>query len=280
MTGKAYTLPAAWELTIGEWCGYLSAAGHSRATLRTRRGAVRYIARVSGCSHPSQLGGDWLVAHCGAQDWSTDHRRTVRASLRSFYEYCQRATICADNPALDLPRAPESRPQPRPVTDSVWAQLLNKADTRERLMARLAAEAGLRRAEVARVHRDDLIEDIGGWSLIVRGKGARQRIVPLTDSLAAELQQYRIGYTPAGFVFPGQDDGHLSPGAVGKIVGALMPPGWSMHKLRHRFASRGYAGTGNLRAVQEALGHASVATTQRYTAVSGRDVRAVSESAA
>jgi site-specific recombinase XerC len=49
--------------------------------------------------------------------------------------------------------------------------------------------------------------------------------------------------------------------------------------LRHRFASRGYAGTGNLRAVQEALGHASIATTQRYTAVSRDDVRAVSEAA-
>ncbi len=53
-----------------------------------------------------------------------------------------------------------------------------------------------------------------------------------------------------------------------------------MHKLRHRYASKGYAGTGNIRAVQEALGHASVATTQRYTAVTSREVRAVSEAAA
>ncbi|EUA18515.1 phage integrase family protein [Mycobacterium xenopi 3993] len=53
-----------------------------------------------------------------------------------------------------------------------------------------------------------------------------------------------------------------------------------MHKLRHRYATRGYAGTGNLRAVQEALGHASVATTQRYTAVSAREIRAVAEAAA
>jgi len=64
------------------------------------------------------------------------------------------------------------------------------------------------------------------------------------------------------------------------VISRLMPDGWSMHKLRHRFATRGYAGTGNLRAVQEALGHASVATTQRYTAISSREVRSVADAAA
>lgn len=83
-----------------------------------------------------------------------------------------------------------------------------------------------------------------------------------------------------GYLFSGQIDGHISPGHVGVLLSRLMPAGWSMHKLRHRYATRGYAGTGNLRAVQEALGHASVATTQRYTAVSSAQVRAVTEAAA
>ena len=147
-------------------------------------------------------------------------------------------------------------------------------------MARLAGEAGLRRAEVAQVHRDDLGEDINGWSLIVRGKGDKQRIIPITDSLANAINEYSSGYSPRGFLFPGQIDGHISPNRVGVVLSKLMPPGWSMHKLRHRYASRGFAGTHNIRAVQEALGHSSVATTQRYTAVSSRDVRAVSEAAA
>lgn len=144
-------------------------------------------------------------------------------------------------------------------------------------MARLAGEAGLRRAEVAQVHSDDLIRDLHGWSLIVHGKGGKQRVVPLTDELVAVFRQH---CTRHGYLFPGQIEGHISPRWVGRMISQLMPPGWSMHKLRHRYATRGYAGTGNLRAVQEALGHASVATTQRYTAVSSSEVRRVSEAAA
>jgi site-specific recombinase XerD len=91
-----------------------------------------------------------------------------------------------------------------------------------------------------------------------------------------ELQSGRAG----GYVFPGQIDGHLSPDAVGRLVSRLMPRRWSMHKLRHRYATRGFNGTHNLLAVRDALGHASVATTQIYTAVTLADVRAVSEAAA
>ena len=67
---------------------------------------------------------------------------------------------------------------------------------------------------------------------------------------------------------------------MGELISALMPDGWTMHKLRHRYASRGYARTRNLRAVQLALGHASVATTERYTMVTSDEVRLVSEAAA
>lgn len=276
---RFYVLPSGWESNIDAWLRYLTAAGKSLETVRVRRGAVRAIARQSGTGHPREITADWLLNHCGTQAWSNDHRRTVRISLTAFYEWAQSNGVCEVNPAVVLPMVPESKPRPRPAPDEVWQALLAAAGPRERLMARLAGEAGLRRAEVARVHRDDLIEDMSGWSLIVHGKGARQRTVPLTDSLAAELRSYQSG-SPLRFVFPGQTDGHLSPNCVGKLISALMPPGWSMHKLRHRFASRGYAGTKDLAAVRIALGHASLATTQRYVATPDSAVRAVSESAA
>ena len=141
-------------------------------------------------------------------------------------------------------------------------------------MVRLAAEIGLRRGEVARVHSRDLSRDLVGWSLLVHGKGSKTRIIPLTHSLAEALLAL-----PYGYVFPGRDQGHLSPQYVGKLVGAALPPGVTMHSLRHAFASRGFARTRNLVAVQRALGHASPETTIRYIMLPEEDVREVVEEA-
>lgn len=69
---------------------------------------------------------------------------------------------------------------------------------------------------------------------------------------------------PAGWVFPGQVGGHLSPAWVGKLVGRRLPAGLGTHTLRHRFASAAYAGTRDLAAVQDLLGHAKPETTRLY----------------
>lgn len=273
---QGYNLPKPWEDSIGGWLTWLKLGGMSQNTMRLRRGHVRMIARRSKTIHPGELTRARLQVLCSEYQWSNDHRKGLRTSLSSFYEWCLTENLANDNVALCLPRVKAPPPNPRPAPDRVWRELLAQASARERLMALLAGEAGLRRAEVAQVHCDDLIEDLQGWTLLVRGKGGKMRPVPLTVSLAAEIRSY----CERGYVFPGQISGHLSAHHVGKLISALMPPGYSMHKLRHRYASRGYSGTRNLRAVQEALGHASVATTQLYTKVSAIDVRAVSEAAA
>ena len=271
-----HALPRAWEDAIAGWLAWLKLGGSSANTIHLRRGHVRTIAKRSQTAHPRLVTLACLVDLCSRPDWSREHRRAVRTSLISFYEWAGAHDYADTNPALLLPRVAADTPRPRPAPDDVWRDLLNAAPPRERMMARLAAEAGMRRAEVARCRREDLIRDTQGWALIVHGKGDRQRVVPITKSLARAIERF----CPRGFLFPGEHDGHLSARYVGELISALMPPGWTMHKLRHRYASRGYSKTRNLRAVQLALGHASVATTERYTLVTRDEVRAVSEAAA
>ena len=276
MEGTSINITHAWDNAIAGWQTWLKIGGLSPNTLRLRRDHVQAIARRSRTRHPRELTLALLVELCSERQWSNEHRKGVRTSLVSFSEWCVANGMMDENSAAKLPRVPGDKPRPRPAPDDVWRELIATAPPRERLMARLAGEAGLRRAEVARCHYDDLVHDRGGWALIIHGKGGKQRVVPITDGLAAAVRQH----CQRGFLFPGQIGGHISAEWVGTVLSRLMPPGWTMHKLRHRFATRGYAGTRNLRAVQEALGHSSVATTERYTMITRDEIRAVALAAA
>lgn len=131
-------------------------------------------------------------------------------------------------------------------------------------MLRLAAEAGLRRGEIARIHTRDILDDVVGWSLRVHGKGgggAVTRIVPLPDTLALDLISHTGGH---GYVFPGHSDGHLAPQRVGDLLAALLPGQWTAHSLRHRAGTRWWRVDHDLLTVQHLLGHASPLTTQVY----------------
>ncbi len=126
----------------------------------------------------------------------------------------------------------------------------------------------MRRTEVAQVHTADLVEDRDGYWLWVRGKGGKSRCLPLPIDLAQELRR-----APSGYLFPGAYNGHLSPQWVAKRVRALLPADLTMHTLRHRFATRAYDLSKDLLTVQQLLGHANPATTQRYVRVPSTSLR-------
>jgi integrase len=133
------------------------------------------------------------------------------------------------------------------------------ADARTRLMLVLAVRQGLRRGEIALVHSDDVIEDLAGWTLRVHGKGRKDRDVPLAEDVATMLRTL-----PSGWAFPGGTDGHLSAGHVGVLMARALPGDLTAHTLRHSFATKAYAATRDLLAVQELLGHARPDTTRTY----------------
>ena len=121
-------------------------------------------------------------------------------------------------------------------------------------MLALAAYAGLRAGEIARVHTSDVVDG----RLYVHGKGGRTRVVPLAAHLALMLP------AEGGWVFPNGRGSHLSPGHVTRLVSRALPEGWTAHTFRHRLATRAYAGTRDLLAVSELIGHSRPETTQRY----------------
>lgn len=232
--------------------------GKPATTRRTRREHLQHLARRVECG-PWALDAEGLKAYAASQSWSPETRRGRRNTFVSFWRWAKAVGKVSEVVADALPRVRIKTPRARPAPDRVYREALMRAGHREGLMLRLAAEVGMRRAEVAQAASGDLLEDMVGWSLVVHGKGGRERVVPLPGSLARALMAL-----PSGPFFPGQVDGHLSARYVGKLLAGLMPEAWTMHTLRHRFATRLYALRSDLLLVQESLGHASPTTTRRY----------------
>ncbi|MDO0975983.1 tyrosine-type recombinase/integrase [Mycolicibacterium frederiksbergense] len=276
--------PIAWGSLVDEYLTWMRAIGRSPITVELRRSQLRHVAREIG-GNPTQVTHedliDWFARYA---HWMPETRRSYRAAVRGLFEWAYKFGRMVVNPATDLPQMPSGDALPKPVPDLVWRDALANATPRVTVMLRLAAEAGLRRAEISRVHTRDLLNGVGGAQLVVHGKGGKKRLLPLSADLAALVAAGAAGHTSnmqaTGWLFPDGLGSHISPQSVGRLVGALLPPGYSCHKLRHRFASRAYRGTRNLRAVQTLLGHASIATTERYTAVDDYEMRAAMMAAA
>ena len=132
---------------------------------------------------------------------------------------------------------------------------------------------GVARPTLSAWERDvNVGRDLVGWSLVVYGKGGKVRVLPLPAALAMGLLA-----RGQGFAFEGAVEGHLSARRVGEVAQGVLPAPWTIHKLRHRFATDMHNEYGNLEAVRKLLGHASVATTQRYIATDDGVLRAMME---
>lgn len=233
----------------------------SESTISTRLRHMRTVARGLPVS-PEQATGDDLITWVGFQRWEPETRHAYYISLRQFFAHIRPD----DNPASGLPRVRRPAGAPRPTPENIYAAALSRADSRTRLILLLAGGAGLRRSEIVTIHTTDLIQDLTGWSLIIRGKGNKRRIVPIAETLASAVR-LQFGSHDSEWLFPSKNDGHISGRWAAKLASRVLPPRWSLHTLRHRFATMAYAADRDLLSVQQLLGHASVATTQRYTRV-------------
>lgn len=251
-----------WRTETANWLVWLRASGKPETTIYLRGYQIHRLAADMHGIAPWAMTLDLLAMWLGSFDWKPETRRSFRATLRTFYAWGHVTGRIDHNPGAQLPSITPPRGVPRPVPEDMYRHAVAVAHDRERLMLRLAGEAGLRRGEIAKVQRSDVERDGDGWKILVHGKGAKEREVPISPFMAATIQ-----HAEDRWVFPGQIDGHLSAPRVGELISELLDEGWTAHKCRHRFASIAYQVDRDIRAVQELLGHASVVTTQIYTLV-------------
>lgn len=263
-----------WEAAVGAWLVSLRAAGRPYTTIRLRSYQLSRLARDVAPAGPWELSGDELVQWIGSQGWSNDTMASFRSAVRTFYRWATQTGRAKRSPARLLPHVRPAGPNPKPVPNIIYHEALARADDRVRMMLRLAAELGMRCAEVACSASDDLERDLLGWSMVVHGKGGKIRTVPVPAELERAIRA-RVAVIGPGWLFPSREGGHLCPARVGRLVAEALPGGWTMHKLRHRFATALHeAVAGDLLIVREALGHESLETTRRYVRASSAKLRA------
>ena len=253
--------PVPWRKSIEGWTDTLRAAGLSAQTIKSRRYKMVHLSKLLMPSGPKDVTTEQIVQAFARQQWKPETRKAYRNTISSFFRWLHKSGRRSDDPSLDVPRVKKPHAHPRPCPDRYIAAAMEMATPSEKLMIRLGAECGLRRGEIARVHSDDVVADIAGHSLIVRGKGDKQRIVPLPDDLAGIIMDAR------GYLFPGRFGGHVEESYIGDHISRLLPDGYAAHTLRHRFATTAYATTHDLFVVAELLGHESVETTEHYVAM-------------
>ncbi|MEJ2345389.1 MAG: tyrosine recombinase XerC [Gammaproteobacteria bacterium] len=201
------------------------------------------------------------------------------SAVRSFYNFLLREGAAAHNPAQDVsaPRAVRKLPQPLDV-DQVSRLLARSGDSdpiasRDHAIMELLYSSGLRLAELVSLELTDI--DAADGTVRVTGKGAKTRIVPVGRQALAALAAWRerrpaLAAADETALFVSRRGSRLSPRSVQQrlrhwglrqgVDGRVHP-----HKLRHSFASHLLESSGDLRAVQELLGHADISTTQIYT---------------
>jgi len=201
-----------------------------------------------------------------------------------FYAWAVGEGLIKSSPAVRLPVPRRGRRIPRPVAEKDLMLALASAPPRVRPWLVLAGWAGLRAREIAYLRREDILDHARPPVLMVSeqaAKGGRERMIPLSAFVLAELAAARLPLS--GWAFPRRDGqpGPNAPWMVSRLANeALHEAGVAatLHQLRHRFGTMTYRASHDLRAVQELLGHASPATSAGYAAWDRAEAAAAVES--
>jgi site-specific recombinase XerD len=287
-TSSTSAVPAAWHLD-GFVASLTNSADNTVAAYRTDLvGFVEWVGRGDVVA-PEQVDRTLLRRYVASLTTRGFAKRTVArkvSSLHRYFAYLRREGIVVVDPSVAL-RAPSGDGRlprvldhadvhalldgPSPDDEPEWRRL------RDQAVLELLYGSGVRVGELCGLDLDSL--DLPAGAMSVWGKGSKQRRVPLGVPAVQAVRDWLVVRrdvvgTDAGAALFGNERGHrLSPRDVRRILDRRSPRPTHPHALRHTFATHLLDGGADLRAVQELLGHADVATTQRYTHISNHRLR-------
>jgi len=220
-------------------------------------------------------------------------RSRALSSVRSFFHFLDRKNY-GQNPAISILKRPKMvRLLPHPVQQKLIEQVIDEAGSnqssqphwirlRDQALLTLLYGAGLRISEALELSAG--VFDHEPTILIIEGKGGRQRMVPILEVVAERIREYRqhcpYQTGPEAALFLGARGKRLNAGIPQKLVRELrkrlqLADSLTPHALRHSFATHLLSNGGDLRVIQELLGHSSLSTTQQYTAVADTELQTV-----
>lgn len=277
--GAAKNTIDAYRRDLGDYCGFL-ARRCSGPTAAGREQVTEYLAFLEA---------EGIAAASSARKLS---------AIRQFHKFLAADALRGDDPTRIIASPKARRSLPKVLSIAEIDRLLSLAETeieapeaseaqramsaRLYLLLELLYATGMRVSELVELKRAAVMRDAS--FLTVRGKGGKERIVPLTDRARDAVKAYLTRPAPGVWLFPaGGESGHLSrqvfarelKGLAGRagISAARVSP----HVLRHAFASHLLAGGADLRVVQTLLGHSDISTTQIYTHVLDEKLRSLVE---
>lgn len=278
--------------------------GASRETIRSYHADLRQFhaflkdfGQANGDCRPGEIEAAMIRNYLAWLDRKGEKKSSLArklATLRSFYRFLLREGQVTRNPAEEIrtPKLPKSLPRVLTKEDADTLMDLPKADTllarRDRAILETLYSTGARVSELVGMNVADLYAAEGLVRL--RGKGRKERIVPIGDVALDAIKSYHAAFNSAPSarhsaapVFRNTRGGRLTSRSVARIVtkySRSLPSGRvSPHALRHSFATHLLDEGADLRAIQEMLGHASLNTTQKYTHLAPSQLMAVYDKA-
>jgi integrase/recombinase XerD len=276
--GAAKNTIEAYRRDLEDYSAFLSTRG-ARAMTASRAEVVAYL---------SALNAQGLSASSSARRLS---------AIRQFHRFLCADNIRPDDPTRIVASPRARRPLPKVLSIAEVDKLLSTAEAeavadaspqkqaaalRLYVLLELIYATGMRVSELVGLKRAAVMRD--ATFLTVRGKGNKERVVPVNDRARDAVRAYVATLAPGPWLFPaGGEEGHLSRQVFARelkglaaragIASARVAP----HVLRHAFASHLLAGGADLRVVQTLLGHADISTTQIYTHVLDEKLRTLVE---